>query len=167
MKIVDDLIMCKGFAICRGTMTAGETYSFTSANTSADGIFSQLGYCASGSAILYDMDGNYKLKFETGKLYDVRDFYNKDFYITAEENGGTWICINPTPANKFYKGSILEPDTVRTIKGSEKEQVVLCLSGKITINDKSLNQFQYARILKGKTAKISVDSDSLGIYFHT
>lgn len=167
MKLMDDLIMCKGFAICRGMMTAGETYSFTSANTSSDGIFSQLGYCVSGSAILYDSEGTAKIKFETGNLYDVRDYYGKDFNIVAEENGGTWICINPTPASKFYTGVLLKENTTKTIKGTDKEQVVMCLNGEIVVNDKTLKQFQYARILKGKTAKLTLGPDTMGIYFYT
>lgn len=167
MKLIDDLIMCKGFAICRGMMTAGETYTFTSANSSADGIFSQLGYCVSGDAILYDSDGNARLTFETGNLYDVREYYGKDFTITANENGGTWICINPTPANKFYNGELLKENTTKTVKGGSKEQVVMCLSGVVSINDKVLNQFQYARVLNGKTAKIKIEPGALGIYFYT
>lgn len=168
MRLVDQLLMCRGFAICKGFISPGETWNFTTDDTSSDGVFSQLGYLVQGSGTLYDADGNDRGRFENpGSLYDMRDYYGKACSIKVDSEGGSWICINPTPASKAYNGEVLKAETNKTIIGNDKEQVVVCLKGKISINDKVLDEFQYARIIKGKSANVVISSDSAGLYFYT
>ena len=166
MRHIEAPFICKGFVICVGYITAGDVYEFTTEETTSDGVFSQLGYCIDGGAVLNDKAGNKVMDLKAGTLYDFRDLYGKEYTMKTGPNGGTWFCINPTPATKRYAYELIHEDTIKTIEGEDKEQVVICVYGKLKINGKELIGKQYARIFNGKSAEVKVKPDSLALYFH-
>ena len=150
-------------------MTSNEIYSYSAANTTTDGVYSQIMYCVAGSAELYDENNNKVRELTVPKdiIIDFRDFYNKPYYFKAGQNGASWLCINPVPANKFYTATTINSNDKITINGSDREQVIYCVEGNVNVNDKNLKQFQYARVLNGQVANVHVDIDSTALYFHT
>jgi len=185
MKLIASLVLCKGFALCRGFITPNDTYNYDADETNVDTRFSQIFYMIEGSGTI-NVDGNqigskkgsdiyvdpnwqeaYEqkvLKSDNSMLIDLRDFYGKSYSFVAGEYGAGWLCINPIPSDKFFTPSLIRAGETKTIEGDGKEHVVMCAKGTITANDKSLTQFNYTRVLNGKTATIVVPGDSEAIY---
>ena len=157
MKLISSLHICKGFAMCRGHITANDQYEYTERETSEDTRFSQIFYLLEGSGIA--PDGNF---YKDKLLMDMRDYFQKQYKFIAGNNGATWLCINPIPANKFFDAEILNTPT--TIVGDGREHIIICAKGTIFANDKELKQFNYVRVLNEKTANISFSEDSEAIY---
>jgi len=159
MKTIDKLIICKGFALCRGIMSPYDSYYYTLEETSTDTKFSQLLYLLYGGGIA--PDGK---EYHNNLLLDVRDYYQKPFAFKSGSAGAMWLCINPIPANKFFDASLIKAGETRTIVGDGKEHVILSAKGDIIANDKTLEMFQYTRVLNGKEAVITVPENSEAIY---
>ncbi len=164
MKLIGAFAVCKGFAMCRGHMTSNETYSYTQEDTQNDAKFSQIIYVIEGSGILFDHDNNRVRSSGSNEVNDLREFYGKPYKFISGSKGATWICINPFPADKFFDVRLIKQNLNEIIVGSEKENVIVCVKGSITINDKKIEQFKYARILNDKTANIVIDSDSSALH---
>jgi hypothetical protein len=185
MKLMASLVLCKGFALCRGFITPNDTYSYDASETNVDTRFSQIFYMIDGGGTLNssgkvigsningsqyvdpDWQSNYNDKVQmtsNSMLVDLRDFYGKSYNFVAGDRGAGWLCINPIPSGSFFSSSLLTAGTTRTIIGDGNEHIVMCAKGTITANDKPLNQFNYTRVLNGKTANIVVPSDSEAIY---
>lgn len=185
MKLIASLVLCKGFALCRGFITPNDSYNYDASETNVDTRFSQIFYMIEGGGTLNcegkvigsNVNGNqyvdpewrdaYNEKVQMSSnsmLIDLRDFYGKSYNFVAGEYGAGWLCINPIPSEKFFTPSLIRAGETKTIEGDGKEHIVMCAKGTITANDKSLNQFNYTRVLNGKTANIVVPSDSEAIY---
>lgn len=168
MKVIETLAIHKGFAVCKGAMSSNDVYEYTAANTSADGVFSQLLFGIAGSGKVYDENDNFVMDIvDPGTIYDFKDLYGKGYKIVAGQYGGTWICINPMPADKVYNYELINSNESKIIIGTDKEQVVYCITGSITVNNREVKQMQYVRILKDTEANISVSKDSIALYFYT
>jgi hypothetical protein len=166
MKILTVAEICRGFAICVGHITPNDAYTFTKEETTGNGVFSQLGYCLEGYADLVDANENVVLELKGGNLYDFRDYYGKSYKMrTNSTESGTWFCINPLPATKIYNGVLLKENTVKTYKGDGAETVIICIDGKVEVNDKILESKNYVRLLKDKVANVKVQPGSVGLYF--
>lgn len=165
MKFIDNVSICKGFAICKGHMTSDEVYEYSSEDARNDAVYSQLLFGVNGSGAAYDADGNKIIDITIpNTVYDFKEYYGKGYSIKALENGGTWICINPIPASKMYSHELLTNDT--TIVGDGAEHVLICMIGTINVNGKTLKQLQYARIFKDKTANIVIPEGSMAIHLN-
>lgn len=166
MRHIEAPFICKGFVICVGHITPHDVYDFTEKDTTSDGVFSQIGYCIDGGAVLYDKEGNKIKDLYADTYYDFKEFYGKEYKMVTGEKGGTWFGINPVPATKIYVGEIIKPGELRSIVGEEREQVIISVFGKININGKELIGKQYARVFNGKVANVSVEPNSLALYFY-
>ena len=166
MKTVETLAVCKGFALCRGSITADDFYEYTYNDTSTDAKFSQIFFLEEGSGELQNSDGTVYGSSLVSGVWDLREFYKKIYRFVPYEKGAKWICINPIPSNKFFNIEHLKAGTERTIIGNDKLEIILCLRGSLNINDKVFNQYNYARILKGKEAIIKVNDDSEALYMY-
>jgi hypothetical protein len=167
MKFIDQTVLCKGFAICKGHITSNETYNYGLDETTKDTKFSQILYILDGvGGAAFDHEGNKITDMEFGKAYDFKEYYGKEYLIKSYDTGGTWIAINPVPASKVFIHELLNKNTNKTIVGTKEENIIICLEGSITINDKVLNQLQYARVLDGKTAEISINEKSIAMHLN-
>jgi hypothetical protein len=132
-----------------------------------DGTFSQVNYCIFGKCDLYDSSDNLVDEIVEGDSYDGTEYYGKGYKCVTPENiGGSWFSINPLPATKIYDFEVLGEDETRTIVGDGIERTIICVTGSMTVNDKMLTEKQYARILNGKTANITIAKGSKAIYFN-
>jgi len=185
MKLMASLVLCKGFALCRGFITPNDTYTYDADETNVDTRFSQIFYMIDGSGII-NVDGNqigskigsdiivdpnWQIEYDekvqksaNSMMIDFRDFYGKSYNFVAGEYGAGWLCINPIPSNRFFTPSLIRAGETKTIEGDGKEHIVMCAKGSIIANDKTLTQFNYTRVLNGKTAVIVVPDDSEAIY---
>jgi hypothetical protein len=166
MKHIEAPFICKGFVICVGHLNAHDIYDFTTKETTTDGVFSQLGFCLDGGAVLNDKNGHKVMDLVAGQLYDFKDLYGKEYTMNTGAHGGTWFCINPTPATKRYKYELIKESQIKTITGDDFEQTVICVYGSIKVNGKDLIGKQYARILNNKTAVVTTQANSMALYFY-
>ena len=74
------------------------------------------------------------------------------------------MCINPIPATKHFDTKILLANSTTALVGDGKEHIIICAKGRITANDKPLNQFNYVRVLNDKAVNIVVPGDSEALY---
>jgi len=164
MKLESSIVICKGFALCRGHMTPGDSYSYTKDDTTQDARFSQVFYLVEGGGIMYDGIGREHGRSDASDVWDFREYYGKSYRFLAGTSGATWLCVNPLPSNKFFNVELIRENNNKTIVGDGAEHIILCAKGNLTINDKSLSQFNYSRILNGKTAEVNVPAGSEALY---
>jgi len=102
---------------------------------------------------------------EAGQLIDVRETVGQLQLIGADDAGLSIMAFNPL----FYDKDITN-DTVEIVKGPNNKTVVgedksrivvICVDGKITINDKELVSLQHAMVYPGKTADITIPDNSV------
>jgi len=166
MKVLSTAEICKGFAICVGHITANDEFVFTVEETTGNGVFSQLGYCIEGYADLIDSDGKVIQELSGGNLYDFRDYYSTSYKMrTNSTTSGTWFCINPILATKIYDATLLKENTTKTYTGDGVENVIVCVTGTVKVNDKVLESKNYVRVLNGKIANVTVYPGSVAVYF--
>ena len=167
MRFMEAPIICRGFVLCIGHISADHTFVVTPEDTMKDGTFSQVNYCIFGKCDLYDSSDNLVDEIVEGDSYDGTEYYGKGYKCVTPENiGGSWFSINPLPATKIYDFEVLGEDDTRTIVGDGIERTIICVTGSMTVNDKTLTEKQYARILNGKTANITIAKGSKAIYFN-
>jgi len=164
MIVHSPTVLCRGFAICTGHVTANETYEYSLEDTTVDTKFSQIFYLYEGSGALYDENDVIYNKSSVPSVWDLRMYYKKKYKFVANKLGATWICINPIPAYNFFDIEHLHSNTTKTIIGDGKEHVILSLRNKIIVNDAELTHLKYSRILNGKVANVIVPSGSEALY---
>ena len=148
--------ICRGFMLCSGYASGGTQYQYTDAEFSENGKFVQLFYGVEGTGKALDENGNEVFGLRKGGLYDFRDYYNKPLTCEFTSPSASWITINPLPANNFFTGEVLKAGEHTVVGENNKEKNIICVRGSITINDKQFKEQNYARVLHGKTAQISI-----------
>jgi hypothetical protein len=163
MKLISSIVVCKGFALCRGHITSNDWFEFGPLESSTDTKYSQIFTLLEGGGRLFDSANNELGESNTTGTWDLRTLYGKSYKFVAGPHGATWSCINPIPADKFFDFEVKKEGEF-VYEGNDKEQIIFCLRGNITVNDKSLEQFKYVRVLNGKTANLTIPKDSEALY---
>lgn len=149
--IYSNSVACRGFSLCHGGMTAGE--SFISPNHGV-GSFTQLIFLYSGS-IVASSDGMQDITLKENEFVDVSEFFGKAIKHTAGPQGAIWLAINPHPVEKRFDVQLVTQGSVE-VKGSEKETAIICVDKVISCNEKELSTLQYVRVLNNKTITLTV-----------
>ena len=165
MKNIASNVLCKGFVLCSGNISPNDEYHYNPADSTVDAKYTQIFYLIEGNGTLFKEDSfvgqfdgssftvsnNYQyykdhnvIEGNKSALVDLRFLKGSSFNFKAGDRGASWICINPIPALKPFDCDLLSNDFI--INGDRKERIVVCSKGSITINDKQLKQYNYARI---------------------
>lgn len=155
--ITQNTITCRGFVLCTGVMTKGESFIH---NNTGDGVVSQVVYIFSGSANV-SKDAQSILLSED-QITDISSLGESITY-TAGNAGATWVAINPTPATKRFTTQLINTEQTLSITGSNKETFILCVEGVITCEGKQLGSLQYVRVLDGKIVNVTIPTNSVAI----
>lgn len=153
--ITQNSTVCRGFVLCSGVMTKGE--SFIHSNI-GDGSVNQAVYIFSGSANV--SKDTQSIPLLDNQLVDLSSL-GEGITYTAGDSGVTWVAINPTPAIKRFTTQLINTEQTLSVTGSNKETFVLCIEGAITCNARQLGSLQYVRILDGVTVSVSVPNNSV------
>lgn len=156
--ITQSTTTCRGFVLCTGVMTKGE--SFIHSNT-GDGAVNQAVYIFSGG-ITASQDGQ-DIALNENELTNVSVFKHKPIQYTAGNAGATWVAINPTPATKRFTTQLINTEQTLSVTGSSKETFILCVEGVTTCQDKQLGSLQYVRVLDGRTVNVVVPNNSVAV----
>jgi hypothetical protein len=180
MKVIDPIIVGRGFGICKGIFDPYEENIQTVEDTSTDFKFSQIFILMDGSGSFYgsvdvvtkDGYGN-PVSTTNGaasdwkfNAWDLRDFYKRSYKFVAGDRGAKWMCINPLPANGFFDFEIIQSGS-KVISGENgKQNVIVCITGPIFINNKQIDQYKYSRILGNTIANIEIPQGCAALYMH-
>lgn len=186
MKYIASTTICKGFALCRGFITPSDKFNYDPADANVDTRYTQISYLSPGMGTFYR--GNDPVCSFDGTNYtvsnDYKDWYTNNVQIGDNQSalmnidafkgtfcsfeagplGCEWTCINPIPNDKPFTPTLLKQNTNMTIQGDGNTHIILSVKGSITINNKNINQYNYARVLEGKTADVVIPSGSEAIY---
>jgi hypothetical protein len=131
-------------------------------NNAAFGGSTQLCYTAYGSGMITATSGT--ATYEENVLTDVSHVRGEQMNGLSGPNGTIWVGINPIDEKTLDFMFINEP-TNTTFVGVKDVSVILCLKGKITANNKDIDDLNYAIVEKGKSVDISVPQESAAIIF--
>jgi hypothetical protein len=108
-----------------------------------------------------DLDLMIKTKLVRGTLYDSS--HTKGKYIIAKtlENGAAMVMINPVPADRRMDVEILKDKQTIEINATDKKITIICLTGPIDVNGKTLKTTQYAVVLQNKSATITMEDNTI------
>ena len=96
-----------------------------------------------------------------GELIDLSA--TKGTYHTTKttDSGLTVIMFNPVPDTRVLKVEILKGAGTHTITANETRKVIVCITGSIQANDKTLVSLQHAKIFPGKTVELTLPENSI------
>lgn len=96
-----------------------------------------------------------------GQLIDLTPTRGMYHTTTTKDSSLTMIMFNPIPETRELKIEIVDQPTTRTITASDKRIVIVCITGPIIANDKTLVSLQHAKIFPGKTVELVVPENSV------
>ena len=161
--ILNNAVNAGGFIYCMAHWTPNESNTYL--NT-GNGHFHQSAYIVDGEGIAElreTADGPAIRREEgngTGMLLDLRP--TKGLYHTTSTKAQslTMIMFNPIPDTRELNIEIVKNQS-KTITATDKRIVIVCITGPITANDKTLVSLQHAKIFPGKTVELVVPENSV------
>jgi hypothetical protein len=89
-------------------------------------------------------DENY-LMLEEGNIYDVNEYLHSNVAFQAEEDFHL-IGFNTNDKNVKWKSEIINTDNNHKFSVDHSKSYLLCLNGKISINNKIFKRYDYAQL---------------------
>jgi hypothetical protein len=71
------------------------------------------------------------------------------------------MFFNPIPDTRDLKVDILKGAGTHTITADETRKVIVCITGPIEANDKTLVSLQHAKIFPGKTVELTLPENTV------
>jgi hypothetical protein len=108
---------------------------------------------------------NKYLSLEERKLYDVQEYLNYNVIFQAQEDFHL-IGFNTNDKNIKWEAKLLDNNITEFSVGNQKSYL-LCLDGKVTINNKKFKTYDYTNLNDNKRYKISfddLDSSAVAIF---
>jgi hypothetical protein len=98
-----------------------------------------------------------------GQLIDVSDYINS-YGIMIAETDFYYIGFNTLNKNIKWDGRLISNEE-KSLLSTTPNSYLVCLNGKVTINDKQFKRFDYASLDMGKEYKINIEENSaLGLF---
>lgn len=104
-------------------------------------------------------DGDETIAIKQGELIDLTSFKGKEITYTAT-NKYEWIILTCLMDRQMTIEIITETPSEDYIN-TDHETIFVTLKGKATINDKPRTPYQSGCLLKGRTAKIKLNKNSV------
>jgi hypothetical protein len=71
------------------------------------------------------------------------------------------IMFNPIPDSRELDIEIVKGPITKTVTAVDKRVTIVCITGPINANDKSIESLQHAKIFPGKTAELSLSEGTV------
>lgn len=150
------------FSYCTAYQIPNTTITY---HNDGDGHYHQIAYIISGGAtgeIRNTADGpvikTYTDKAK-GDLVDMSPSQGKYHTTITGADGMAVIMFNPIPATRKLSVEVIEGTKTKTVTAGETRVTIVCVSGPITANGKTLETLQFAKILPGQSVKLEVPVD--------
>lgn len=155
--ILNNSINAGNFIYCMAYFGPHEDYTYFN---SGAGHHHQYAYIVEGSATVQmrkTPDGEavyYNDSDVPGSLFEHSAY--KDMYhsITTKDRSLSIINFNPIPDTRLLNIEIVKGPITKTISAEDRRITVVCITGPISANDKSIESLQHAKIFPGKTVEL-------------
>jgi hypothetical protein len=162
--ILNNAVNAGNFIYCMFHLGANETHTYFN---DGNGHFHQCVYVAegSGTGTVTDKEGNIIISKPTvpaGELDETIKLTKGTFHTLKTDNEGlTLMMFNPIPDSRNLKVDIVKGPATRTVTADASRTTIVCITGPITANDKTLVSLQHAKVFSGKTAELVVPENSV------
>jgi hypothetical protein len=162
--ILNNAVNAGGFIYCMAYWSPNERITYFN---DGDGHYHQFVYVVDGeghgevrqteTSEIFRSDGTKRV----GELLDLSD--TKGMYHTTitKEHSLNMIMFNPIPDTRILDVEIVKGPLIKTITATDKRVTVVCITGPITANDKTLASLQHAKIFPGKTAELNLPENTV------
>jgi len=154
--IITNAVNVGGFIYCATYLSPNESGPY---HNSGNGHYHQWVYVVSGSgqAELSDEENGpitlNKDVFWSGKIVDKSDTKGKYSQLSTVE-GLSLLFFNPIPETTELTVEIVHGPITKTVSAVDKRITVVCITGPISANGKTLSSLQHAKIFPNKTAEL-------------
>jgi hypothetical protein len=162
--ILNNAINAGGFIYCAAYFGPHEDYTYFN---DGSGHHHQYSYIVEGSAIIQmrkTLDGEvvyYNDNDVPGTLFEHSDYKNMHHSITTKDRSLSIINFNPIPDTRILDIEIIKGPAIKAITSTDKRVTIVCITGPITANDKTLASLQHAKIFPGKTAELNLPESTV------
>lgn len=96
---------------------------------------------------------------QVGVVYDIA--HTKGKYVTATTGnvGAAMLMINPVPHDRNLNVKVV--NTTQDITATDARKTIVCLTGPVTVNGKTLKSTQFAVVFPGNTATLTMEENTL------
>lgn len=96
-----------------------------------------------------------------GQLYDISNTRGKFVIAKTGNAGASMVMFNPVPADKNLNIKIVDTPQNVEIDSSAGKVTIVCLTGPVTVNGKTVNSMEFVRVYQGVPATLIVNEDSI------
>lgn len=162
--ILNNAVNAGGFIYCMAYWSPNERITYFN---DGDGHYHQFAYIVDGEGYgearltengeIFKSDNTRRV----GELLDLSD--TKGMYHTTitKEHSLNMIMFNPIPNTRVLNVEIVKGPITKTVVAEEKRITVVCITGPITANDKTLASLQHAKIFSGKTVELVLPENTV------
>lgn len=162
--ILNNAINAGNFIYCMAHFSPNESNTY---HNQGNGHFHQYLYIVDGQGIVENRetaDGPAIRREEgngVGMLVDLTATRGLFHTTITNENSLTVILFNPIPETRNLKVEIIKGEQSQIITANDNRKVIVCITGPVIANNKTLMSLQHAKIFPGKTVELAVPKHSV------
>ena len=96
-----------------------------------------------------------------GKLIDLQAFKDMTHTTETQDQPLSLISFNPIPDTRLLDVEIIKGPQTKTVTADKERVTVVCITGPITANGKSLASLQHAKVFPEKSAELNIPTNSI------
>lgn len=164
MIIENSPVNAGNFIYCPVYFGPNETYVYLNGG---DGHHHQYTYVVDGQAevkMSLTPDGEpvyFNNSDSSSALFNHEQYKGMYHTITTTNRSLSIINFNPIPETRQLDVEILKGPLTQQVVANDKRITIVCITGPITANDKTLASLQYAKLFPGKTAELTLSESSV------
>jgi len=162
--ILNNAVNAGGFIYCMAYWSPNERITYFN---DGDGHYHQFVYVVDGEGYgevrqtengeIFRSDNTKRV----GELLDLTDTRGMYHTTVTKEQSLNMIMFNPIPTTRILNVEIVNGPITKTVTASDKRITIVCITGPITANDKTLASLQHAKIFPGKTAELNLPENTV------
>ena len=161
--ILNNAVNAGNFIYCMAYFGSHETKSYFN---DGNGHYHQCTYIEEGrgSGTIKDKDGTVISQRDddsAGQLIDLKDFKAMEQITQTQDQSLSLMLFNPIPDTRTLDVEIVKGPATKTVNAIDKRITVVCITGPITANDKSLASLQHAKLFPGKTVNLILPENTV------
>jgi len=162
--ILNNAVNAGGFIYCMAHFSPNESNTY---HNQGNGHFHQYLYIVDGQGIVENRetaDGPAIRREEgngVGMLVDLTATRGLFHTTITNETSLTVILFNPIPETRNLKVEIIKGEQSQIITADDNRKVIVCITGPVIANNKTLMSLQHAKIFPGKTVELAVPKHSV------
>ncbi len=162
--ILNNAVNAGGFIYCMAFWSPNERITYFN---DGDGHYHQFVYIVDGQGSgevrqtengeIFRTDNTQRV----GQLLDLSDTKGMFHTTITKDHSLNMIMFNPIPDTRILNVEIVKGPTSKTVSAIDKRITIVCITGPISANDKTLASLQHAKIFPGKTAELHLPENTV------